>query len=65
MPVAVCLECGRDYYLAGVTVEESRCERCGRPLVEINALTQGPPGGPTQEDGLAGPQAVTPPEGQP
>jgi hypothetical protein len=63
MPVTVCLECGREYYLSGVAIEESRCERCDRPLVEINALMQGPPGGPIQEDGPSGPQGETPPEG--
>ncbi len=44
MPVAVCPECGRDYYLPAESVEEGRCERCGRPLVEIHALTRGQPG---------------------
>jgi hypothetical protein len=65
MPVAVCLECGRDYYLPGTSIEGAHCERCGRPLIEINTLLQGQPGGPDQEAGPSGPDVAKPPEGPP
>jgi hypothetical protein len=38
MPVAVCPECCRDYYLAGEDWEDPRCERCGCLLVWAKAV---------------------------
>jgi hypothetical protein len=38
MPVAVCLDCCRDYYLPAGEEQEPRCERCGCLLVWAKAL---------------------------
>jgi hypothetical protein len=40
MPVAVCLECGRDYYIPAGHEEEPRCERCGCLLAWAKALEE-------------------------
>ncbi len=49
--MAICLQCCRDYYLSGVSIEECRCAKCDQPLVWLETLQQNSDGGSTDDQG--------------
>jgi hypothetical protein len=62
MPIAICPECCRDYYLPGESIEGARCERCGSTLVPIEALGQDLAGGPGETPEPSGQELRAPPD---
>ena len=54
MPIALCPECCRDYYLSAEEVAGSRCPKCDRALVLVETLRAGQQGGGEDPVGNAG-----------
>jgi hypothetical protein len=55
MPVAICPQCCRDYYLPAGGEDEARCEKCACPLVWIDELRADAPVQDTRLQGDNGP----------
>jgi hypothetical protein len=49
VPVAICPQCCRDYYLPAGSGDDCRCEKCDQPLQWLDDLQALDPGAPQQE----------------
>ena len=50
MPVAICPQCCRDYYLPAGSEDEARCEKCACALVWLDELRAGNADGLPEDD---------------
>jgi hypothetical protein len=49
VPVAICPQCCRDYYLPAGSGDDCRCEKCDQPLQWVDQLQALDRGAPRQE----------------